>query len=101
MRSVWKYTFPRPVGEPLVVKAITPVVVHVGIDDKTDSVVPSVWIEVDTDFVEDDDAFTEMRFVFVGTGHPLPDTQFGRRHVGSCATRDHTFVWHVYEVDVP
>lgn len=39
---------------------------------------------------------TIRRFVIVGTGHPF---QYAiKRHIGTVMTRDHSFVFHVFEV---
>jgi hypothetical protein len=55
--------------------------------------VPTLWALVDPDA-----ASTETRrFVFVGTGHPIPDHVDSLKHVGTCQLHGGSLIFHLFE----
>lgn len=87
MQTVWKY----PLSTRMVTQLELPAGAQV-LSAAMQNNLPHIWVLVE----QDEDAKVTRHFMFVGTGHPIPEPVVA--FIGTVLMQDARWVFHVFEV---
>ena len=89
MCTVWKYDIPLMPGEFTLDLPLNSLPLYIAEQDAF----LRLWVEVDPSA-----SVVPVRFLRVGTGHPMEHSSEQRRYVGSCLAHGGALVWHLFEI---